>query len=135
MNRRRRPGDQGGTFDSTGVLSVTPLDLSNLWPHLVGAWATGLIWVGIQFARRAWRGALSGRSVRLTLIEGVCYACALSVCAISIAAYSNHLISHGVEGLVMTMIWVAMAGSGYACDRSGPELEFSGGTTSSDSGS
>jgi len=63
------------------------------------------------------------------------HACALSVCAIATAAYSHRLISHGVEGLVITSLSAAMAGSVYACDRSGPELGISSGDTSSDSGS
>ena len=114
---------------------MTPLDLSSLIPYLWGAWATGLLWIAIQLGRGAWRGSLSLRSARVTAIAGASHACALSVCAIATAAYFHRLISHGVEGLVITSLSAAMAGSVYACDRSGPELGISSGDTSSDSGS
>ena len=119
--------------------AVTPLDLSNLVPHLLGAWATGLIWVAIQLGRGAWHGRLSFRSARVTAAQGASCACALSVCAMAAAAYSNNLISHGVEGLIIVSQWAAMASAATACDGVTPELEFRGGDPSgssdSDSGS
>jgi hypothetical protein len=115
---------------------VTPLDLSNLIPYLVGALATSLIWVAIQLARGAWHGRLSFRLALVTAAQGASYGCALSVCAIAAAAYSRNLISHGVEGLIIVSQWAAMAGSSMVCDRIEPEFEFSSGDSSgsSDSG-
>jgi hypothetical protein len=113
---------------------VTPLDLSSLIPYLGGAWATGLIWVVIQLARGAWHDRLSTRSALATARQGASYACVLSVCAIATAAYVHHLISHGVEGLVFVLLWVAaMAAPAIVADRGGPEFEISGGD-SGDSG-
>ena len=113
---------------------MTPLDLSSLIPHLVGAWATGLIWVVIQLVRGAWKETLSLRLARVTAAQGASYACALSVCAIAAAAYSQNLISHGVEGLIIVSQWAALASSATGCDRAGPELEFSSGDSSGSSG-
>ena len=109
--------------------AVTPLDLSSLIPYLGGAWATGLIWVAIQLARAAWHEKLSARSALVTARQGASHACVLSICAISTAAYVHHLISHGVEGLVISLLWAATACPAIACDGT-PELEFSGGDTS-----
>ena len=110
------------------AFAVTPLDLSSLIPYLGGAWATGLIWVAIQLGRGAWHDRLSARSALATARQGASHACALSVCAIATAAYANHLISHGVEGLIFVMLSAAMAGSAMASDPA-VELEFSGGDT------
>jgi hypothetical protein len=112
------------------VFAVTPLDLSSLIPYLGCAWATSLLWIAIQLGRGAWNDRLSARSALATARQGASHACALSVCAIATAAYSHHLISHGVEGLVFVMLSAAMAGSAIDCDRAGPELEFSVGDTS-----
>ena len=112
---------------------MTPLDLSSLISYLWGAWASGLIWVGIALGRAAWRGRLSFRSARVTAAQGASYAGALSVCAIAAAAYSHNLISHGVEGLIIVAQWAAMASSATACDRTGPELEFSSADSSGSS--
>jgi hypothetical protein len=111
---------------------VTPLDLSSLIPYLGCACATGLIWVGIALGRVAWRGTLSGRAALVTARQGASHACVLSICAICTAAYVHHLISHGVELLVISLLWAATACPAIACDGT-PELEFSGGDTSGSS--
>jgi hypothetical protein len=135
VNLCRRPGDQGRTSVSHRVFTVTPLDLSSLIPYLWGTWVTGLIWVVIQLARGAWHDRLSFRSAIVTVRQGASCACAVSVCAIATAAYSRNLISHGVEGLIFFMLSAAMVGSSTACDRAGPDIEFSSGDSgSSDSG-
>ena len=112
---------------------MTPLDLSSLLPHLFGPWATGLIWVAIQLGRGAWHDKLSFRSARLAAAQGASYACALSVGAIVTAAYSRNLISHGVEVAIIVMLSAAVAGSSMACDRAGPDIEFSSGDSSGSS--
>jgi hypothetical protein len=133
MNPCRRARHQGRTFISSRVFAVTPLDLSSLIPYLGCAWATGLIWIGISLGRAGWRGSLSARLALSTAKQGASHACALSICAISTAAYAHHLISHGVEGLVFVLLSAAMAGSAIACDRTTPEFEISGGDSSGSS--
>jgi hypothetical protein len=76
---------------------------------------------------------LSGRSALCTAKQGASHACLLSICAIATAAYVHHLISHGVEGLVIGLLWAATACPALACDRNTPEFEISGGDTSGSS--
>jgi hypothetical protein len=132
VNPCRFARDQGRTFISSRIFAVTPLDLSGLIPYLGCAWATGLIWVAIALGRAAWHEKLSARSALVTAKRGASYACALSICAIATAAYVHHLISHGVEGLVIGILWAATACPALACDPA-VELEFSGGDSSGSS--